>query len=88
MTGARPLYSLWVSFRSNKGPFQSSYDPYPKDKFATDEEAIDWLRGMRDGMGPDYDITLLKHGEAMNVPDLPDIAEAEVDGAPSASPDP
>lgn len=85
MTGeSRPLYSLWVTFRSNEHPFQSGYDPYPRDKFATDEEAFAWCRGMREGMGPDYDISLRKNGQPIEVPELPGSAAQEnVDDPPS-----
>ncbi len=89
MTGeVRPLYSLWITFRSNEHPFQTDYDPYPKNKFASDEEAFAWCRGMREGMGPDYDISLRKNGQPIEVPQLPEPAASEGVDVPSPGPTP
>lgn len=55
-------YSLYITFRSNERPFSTQHEPYPKDRFTSDEDAQKWADGMREGL-LGYDVTLLKNGQ-------------------------
>lgn len=60
------VYVLSVTFRSNENPFSTLYDAGPY-AATNDEDAIDWARGMRVGLGEMYDVTLLKDGQPLNI---------------------
>jgi hypothetical protein len=62
MTASR--YTLAIQYRSNERPFSTVYDPSPY-CLEDDMAARRWAAGMREGM-PDYNVTLLKDGIAMD----------------------
>jgi hypothetical protein len=56
------IYRLLISFRSNERPWTGSHEPYPKDRFAEDDEAAkQWAASMQKQLF-DYNVTLLKDG--------------------------
>lgn len=57
-------YALSISFKSNEHPFSMVYDALPG-AIEDDAEARRWECGMRDGLGDDYSVTLLKDGQAI-----------------------
>lgn len=58
-------YSLAISFLSNERPFSTIHEPYPRDRFKTDDEAREWHARMQEGLY-DYSVTLLKNGKALD----------------------
>lgn len=61
-------YRLSVTFRSNERPWSTIYDPAPYPP-KSDEEAITWARGMKEGLGG-YDVTLLKDGQPLSFEEI------------------
>lgn len=58
-------YWLSIMFRSNEHPWcNDHYNHYPK--YVSLDEAIDWARGMADGMGDAYTITLFGDGRVID----------------------
>lgn len=62
---SEPVYTLSVTFRSNECPWSTIYDPRPYPP-KSDEEAIEWARGMREGL-QGYQVTLLKDDQPVNI---------------------
>lgn len=58
-------YRLSVTFCSNERPWSTLYDPSPYPP-KSDEDAIRWARGMRDGLSG-YVVTLIKDGEPIDI---------------------
>jgi hypothetical protein len=54
-----PRYHLAVQFLSNERPFKGGHDAH---RIEDDERAIEWARGMEEGLGPAYSVTLFKDG--------------------------
>jgi hypothetical protein len=62
------MYTLSITFRSNKHPFSTIYEPYPKNRFKTEDEAVSWALGIKEGLGWQYDVTLLFAGKVITLP--------------------
>jgi hypothetical protein len=56
-------YSLRINYKSNERPYSTDYRPYgmPED----DAKAIEWAKGMQEGMGQDYTCVLYRDGEVI-----------------------
>lgn len=59
-------YALSVMFLSNEHPWSMVYDKPKVYMPKTDEEAIDWARGMREGL-TGYQVTLLRDGHPVDI---------------------
>ena len=57
-------YKLYISFNSNEVPFATNYEPGRLVKSL--EDAISWARGMKDGMGDSYTITLYENDKVID----------------------
>ncbi len=58
-------YWLKVQFKSNERSFSTNYKPLAVHQPPDDDLAKDWARGMRDGLGDDYQVTLMRDDTAI-----------------------
>ena len=62
-------YQLRTLFKSNEHPWNGTYTPLAIHQPADDAKAIEWAVGMADGLGGDYQVTLVKDGVVIPVSD-------------------
>lgn len=56
-------YALLIQFKSNERPFNWTHSAY---KIYNDVDAIEWARAMAEGMGNQYNVTLVKGDVVMD----------------------
>ena len=56
-------YVLSITFKSNEHPFSTIYEPTKE--ITDDDDARNWERRMKSGLGKSYLVTLLRDGQPL-----------------------